>query len=76
MKDRKGKKRNVSRVMKIRELDRQIKGGRNRVFVIGVSSGEAWQPRGIPTGTATKVMRGLGVGVNDNLGRKQDFGNV
>ena len=60
MKNRKGKKRNVSNVVKLREADRQIKGARHNAFVIGQSCGQAYANGG-SMGGVMDTVRKMGV---------------
>tara|TARA_Y100000310_G_scaffold234670_1_gene237688 strand:- start:306 stop:566 length:261 start_codon:yes stop_codon:yes gene_type:complete len=72
VKNRKGKKRNVSNVVKSREVGRQVEGARHNSFVIGQSCGRATRNGG-SVGSATSTVRSMGVKPNFlTMGRNRD----
>lgn len=73
MKNRKGKKRNVSNAVKLREVNRQVEGGRHLTFVIGQSCGKPYANGG-DKGGAIASVRSMGVKPNPlTTGRNRDY---
>lgn len=73
MKNRKGKKRNLSNAVKFREVNRQVKGARHNSFVIGQSCGKAYRNGG-GVGGVMRTIRSMGVKPNLlTMGRNRDY---
>ena len=67
-KSRKGKKRNVSRLQREREMSNQIDGAKNYNFINRASGG--WERRIYSVGTRRRIVASLGINPDEYAHKK------